>query len=214
MNQCLYNNAAAEDINISVLVSGGGSNLQAIIDGVGDGRIRGARVALVISSKDGAYALTRAEKAGIPTAVVSQGEYPDADARASRILELLAGTGTDMVVLAGYMRVVPPAVVSAYAGRIINIHPSLIPKHCGMGFYGRRVHEAVLAAGDEESGATVHYVDEGVDTGPVIMQGRAPVKPGDTPDTLAARVLEVEHVIIVKAVATVADALRLSEERE
>ncbi|MDR2162484.1 MAG: phosphoribosylglycinamide formyltransferase [Clostridiales Family XIII bacterium] len=204
----MHNNATAGDINISVLVSGGGSNLQSIIDGIADGRIRGARVSLVISSKEGAYALKRAERVGASTAVVSRDEYPDADARASRLAELLSGAETDMVVLAGYMHVVPPGVVSAYSGRIINIHPSLIPKHCGMGYYGRRVHESVLAAGDSESGATVHYVDEGVDTGAIIVQERVPVEPGDTPDTLAARVLDTEHVIIVKAVAMVADALR------
>jgi phosphoribosylglycinamide formyltransferase-1 len=208
MKQGLHNNATAGDINISVLVSGGGSNLQSIIDGIADGRIRGARVSLVISSKEGAYALKRAERVGASTAVVSRDEYPDADARASRLAELLSGAETDMVVLAGYMHVVPPGVVSAYSGRIINIHPSLIPKHCGMGYYGRRVHESVLAAGDSESGATVHYVDEGVDTGAIIVQERVPVEPGDTPDTLAARVLDTEHVIIVKAVAMVADALR------
>ncbi|MDR1042904.1 MAG: phosphoribosylglycinamide formyltransferase [Clostridiales Family XIII bacterium] len=194
--------------NITVLVSGGGSNLQAIIDGVADGRIPGARVGLVISSKEGAYALERAEGAGIPTAVVSKGEYPAEDARAARILELLSGASTDMVALAGYMHVVPPRVIAPYAGRIVNIHPSLIPRHCGMGYYGRRVHEAVLASGDRESGATVHFVDEGVDTGGVIVQRAVPVLDGDTPETLAARVLEIEHDIIVEAIAKVVAGLR------
>jgi phosphoribosylglycinamide formyltransferase-1 len=195
-------------IHITVLVSGGGSNLQAIIDGVSDGRISGARVGLVISSKEGVYALERAAGAGVPTAVVSKGEYPDEDARAARILELLADAETDMIALAGYMYVVPPQVIAPYAGRIVNIHPSLIPKHCGMGYYGRRVHEAVLASGDKESGATVHYVDYGVDTGDVILQRAVPVLGGDTPETLAARVLETEHDIIVEAVAKVAADLR------
>jgi phosphoribosylglycinamide formyltransferase-1 len=189
--------------NIAVLVSGGGSNLQAIMDGIADGRIVGARIALVISSKAGAYALTRAEGAGIPTAVVSKAELPDAAARTERILELLSRAGADMVVLAGYMQVIPPGVISCYSGRIINIHPSLIPKHCGMGYFGHHVHEAVLAAGDSESGATVHYVDEGVDTGEIIIQERVPVELGDTADTLAARVLETEHDIIVKAIVEV-----------
>jgi phosphoribosylglycinamide formyltransferase-1 len=195
------NNAAAPDAmkNIAVLVSGGGSNLQAIMDGIADGRIAGARIALVISSKADAYALVRAGGAGIPTAVVSKSDFADAAVRAQRILELLAGAGADMVVLAGYMQVIPPEVISHYSGRIINIHPSLIPKHCGMGYFGRHVHESVLAAGDSESGATVHYVDEGVDTGEVIIQQRVPVERGDTADTLAARVLETEHDIIVKA---------------
>jgi phosphoribosylglycinamide formyltransferase-1 len=201
-----------EPINISVLVSGGGSNLQAVLDGVADGRIPGARVGLVLSSKAGVYALERAERAGAATAVVSRDEYPGSGARTTRILELLADANTDMVVLAGYMYVVPPEVVDAYAGRINNIHPSLIPKHSGMGYYGRRVHEAVLAAGDRESGATVHYVEDGVDTGAVIIQERVPVEPGDTPETLAARVLETEHVIIVKATAVVAEKLRDSLE--
>jgi phosphoribosylglycinamide formyltransferase-1 len=200
-------------INITILVSGGGSNLQAIIDGVADGRIRGARVGLVISSRPDAYALERAADAGIPTAVVSKDEYSDEDARATRVLELLSDAHTDMIALAGYMHVVSPVVIAPYAGRIINIHPSLIPKHCGMGYYGRRVHEAVLASGDSESGATVHFVDEGVDTGDVIVQRTVPVLCGDTPETLAARVLETEHDIIVEAVAKVINDLR-KEDRQ
>jgi phosphoribosylglycinamide formyltransferase-1 len=186
--------------NISVLVSGGGSNLQAVIDAVASGVIKNARVALVISSRADAYALTRAAEAGIRVETVSKDEYPAADARAERISGLLKEAGTDLVVLAGYMHVVPPAVISKYAGRIINIHPALIPKHCGMGYFGRRVHESVLASGDAESGATVHYVDEGVDTGAIIIQRRVPVLAGDTPDSLAARVLRTEHDIIVEAV--------------
>jgi phosphoribosylglycinamide formyltransferase-1 len=187
-------------IHLSVFVSGGGSNLQAIMDGVADGRVRDARVGLVLSSRSDAYALERASKAGVPTAVVDRNAYPDADARARYMMELLDDASTDLIVLAGYMRVVPPAITRAYAGRIINIHPALIPKHCGMGYFGHRVHESVLAAGDSESGATVHYVDEGVDTGEIIVQERVPVKSDDTPETLAARVLETEHAIIVKAV--------------
>jgi phosphoribosylglycinamide formyltransferase-1 len=119
-----------------------------------------------------------------------------------------------MVVLAGYMHVVPPKIVRAYRGRILNIHPALIPKHCGMGYFGRRVHEAVLAAGDSESGATVHYVDEGVDTGEIIRQERVSVQGDDTPETLAARVLEVEHRIIVEAVAEVASIVAKQKEDE
>jgi phosphoribosylglycinamide formyltransferase-1 len=194
--------------NIAVLVSGGGSNLQALLDGVADGRIARGRVSIVISSRPDAYALERAAKAGVKTAVVSKDGYPDEEARTARILELLADARADLVVLAGYMHVVPPEIIAPYAGRIVNIHPSLIPKHCGMGYYGRRVHEAVLASGDRESGATVHFVDDGVDTGEMILQERVPVLDGDTPETLAARVLETEHGIIVKAVAKVADDMR------
>jgi phosphoribosylglycinamide formyltransferase-1 len=217
-------------VNISVLVSGGGSNLQAIMDGIADGRIENARIALVISSKAEVYALERAKAAGIPTAVVGKDAISDVgahtaqiaadkqhattqadvDVRAARILELLSGAATDMIVLAGYMHVVPAPVISKYAGRIINIHPALIPKHCGMGYFGRHVHESVLAAGDKESGATVHYVDEGVDTGEIIMQERVPVREGDTPDSLAARVLETEHIIIVKAVERVLKSMKNS----
>jgi phosphoribosylglycinamide formyltransferase-1 len=196
------------DINISVFVSGGGSNLQAIINGISDGRISGARIALVISSKAEAYALERAASAGIPTAVVSKDGYPDDGACTAHILKLLANAATDMIVLAGYMHVVSPRIIAPYAGRIINIHPSLIPKHCGMGYYGIRVHESVLASGDEESGATVHFVDEGVDTGEVITRRKLPVLEGDTPETLAARVLELEHVIIVEAIAKVVSGLQ------
>jgi phosphoribosylglycinamide formyltransferase-1 len=237
-------------VNISVLVSGGGSNLQAIMDGIADGRIENARIALVISSKADVYALERAGAAGIPTAVVGKDAISDvgahtaqhvadkrhatkqddtgaraaqiaadkqhattradADARAARILELLSDAATDMIVLAGYMHVVPAPVISKYAGRIINIHPALIPKHCGMGYFGRHVHESVLASGDKESGATVHYVDEGVDTGEIIIQERVPVREGDTPDSLAARVLETEHIIIVKAVERVLKSMKNS----
>jgi phosphoribosylglycinamide formyltransferase-1 len=202
---------AREPIHISILVSGGGSNLQAVMDGVADGRIAGARIGLVISSKEDAYALLRAERAGIPTAVVGKSGYPGDDERAERLLGLLSAARTDMIALAGYMHVLSPRVIAPYAGRIVNIHPSLIPRHCGMGYYGRRVHEAVLASGDKQSGATVHFVDEGVDTGDVIVQRAVPVLGGDTPETLAARVLETEHDIIVEAVAKVVDGLREAE---
>jgi phosphoribosylglycinamide formyltransferase-1 len=188
-------------VNISVLVSGGGSNLQAIMDGVASGAIQGARVALVLSSKPGVYALKRAEKAGIDTAVVNAKDYPSEQERMGAILERLAAAKTDMIVLAGYMSVLPAEIVRTYRGRIINIHPSLIPKHCGKGFYGERVHRSVLDAGEEESGATVHFVDEGVDTGEIILQRSVPVFPDDTVETLARRVLEVEHEIIVQSVA-------------
>jgi phosphoribosylglycinamide formyltransferase-1 len=116
------------------------------------------------------------------------------------MLDTLAGANIDLIVLAGYMSILPPEIIRAYPKRIINIHPSLIPKHCGKGYYGIRVHESVLAAGERESGATVHYVDEGVDTGEIIVQERVPVMAGDTAETLAARVLETEHVILIRAI--------------
>lgn len=182
------------------MVSGGGSNLQAIIDGIKTGAIRNAEIALVVSSNKLAYAIARAEAEGISAAVFEPKDYPGEEARNDAIESALAEVSADLVVLAGYMRILSPALVARYKGRIINIHPSLIPKYCGMGFYGRKVHEAVLAAGETESGATVHFVDEGVDTGQIILQRSVPVQTGDTPESLAARVLDVEHEIIVEAV--------------
>jgi phosphoribosylglycinamide formyltransferase-1 len=182
------------------MVSGGGTNLQAIIDAVENGEIKHARVVLVISSKAGAYALSRAAAHGIPAFVAGKAEFPEAEKRSAVIVSALRGAGADLIVLAGYMSILDPCVIRAFAGRIINIHPSLIPKYCGVGFYGRRVHKAVLDAGETESGATVHYVDEGVDTGPVILQERVPVYADDDADSLAARVLVTEHLILVRAV--------------
>jgi phosphoribosylglycinamide formyltransferase-1 len=194
-------------LNIAVMVSGGGTNLQTIIDAVEGGTIANARIALVISSAPGAYALTRAAKHGIPTFVASKSEFPDAGERGAAIADALRRAGAELIVLAGYMSILDPGLVGEFAGRVINIHPSLIPKHCGMGFYGKRVHRAVLAAGDAESGATVHYVDDGVDTGPVILQERVPVLAGDDEDSLAARVLEVEHRILVRAINMIGGAV-------
>jgi phosphoribosylglycinamide formyltransferase-1 len=186
--------------NISVLVSGGGSNLQAILDAIDADTIKDARVGLVLSSSTDAYALERAEKSGIKTAIVSARRIPDLSQRNEAVIRALDEADTDVIVLAGYMKILPPEIVSRYRDRIINIHPSLIPKHCGKGYYGIKVHQSVLASGDRESGATVHYVDEGVDTGRIIVQRSVPVLPGDTPETLAARVLETEHEIIVEGV--------------
>jgi phosphoribosylglycinamide formyltransferase-1 len=185
---------------ISVLVSGGGTNLQAVIDAVLSGEMLDSEIRLVISSRADAYALKRAENAGIPTLVIARGEYEHASELSIAILDALDSADTDLVILAGYMSILPSEIIQAYSGRIINIHPSLIPKHCGKGYYGIRVHESVLAAGDNESGATAHYVDEGVDTGKIIVQEKVPVLDGDTAETLAARVLAVEHRILVKAV--------------
>ena len=188
--------------NISVMVSGGGTNLQALIDGVADGRITGARIALVLSSNPGAYALERARKAGVKTVVISKADYPDEGEKADAILAALAEAETDLVVTAGYMSILDKRVCSAYKGRMINIHPALLPKYGGVGFYGLRVHQAVLAAGEAETGATVHYVDdEGVDSGEIILQESLPIQEGDTPETLQKRVLEkIEHRLIVDGV--------------
>jgi phosphoribosylglycinamide formyltransferase-1 len=190
------------------MVSGGGTNLQAVIDAAERGEIGDARVVLVISSRADAYALTRAGKHGIPVLIAGEAEFPDEGARKAAILDALRRVETDLIVLAGYMRILPPELIAAFPGRILNIHPSLIPKYCGMGFYGKRVHRAVLAAGERESGATVHFVDEGVDTGPVLMQERVPVRPDDDADTLAARVLEAEHRILIKAIQKMAGGLK------
>ena len=186
--------------NISVLVSGGGTNFQAVIDRIEDGTITNARIAQVISSNSKAYALKRAENHGIKAVVIGKNEYPDMAERTDAIIKALDDEQTDLIILAGYMSVLQPALVRKYKDRIINIHPSLIPKYCGMGFYGHYVHEAVIEGKERESGATVHFVDEGVDTGKMILQRRVPVFPEDTPDTLAARVLTVEHQILPEAV--------------
>lgn len=184
-------------LKISVMVSGGGTNFQAIIDGVKSGEISDAEIVQVISSSSKAFALERAANNGIPGYVMDHRE-PE------KIIERLKAEGTDLIVLAGYMKVLDSSIIQAYRGRIINIHPSLIPKFCGKGFYGMRVHEAVIDAGEKESGATVHYVDEGIDTGEIIAQEKVPVLAGDTAEDLAARVLEVEHKILVNAVKGIA----------
>jgi len=189
-----------ELINISVMVSGNGTNLQALIDGVADGRIKGARIVLVLSSREDVYALERARRAGIKTVVVSAKDYPDAGEKADAILTALEDAKTDLVVTAGYISLLHKRVCSAYLRRMINIHPSLLPKYGGAGCFGLHVHQAVLDAGDKVSGATVHYVDDiGVDTGEIILQGCAPVLEGDTPEILQKRISEeVEHRIIVE----------------
>jgi formyltetrahydrofolate-dependent phosphoribosylglycinamide formyltransferase len=175
---------------IAVLASGGGSNLQAIMeyfDALGDARP--AAVVLAASDRADAGALERARRRGVATAVLA---HP---AGAAALLSLLADHRVDVVALAGYLRLVPPEVVRRYRGRMVNIHPALLPKFGGAGMYGQRVHEAVLAAGESVSGATVHFVDEAFDRGPIIAQSRVPVLSGDTADSLAARVLVTEHTL-------------------
>jgi len=187
-------------IRISVLVSGGGSNLQALIDAQKAGLLGNGKIVQVISGRADAYALKRAETDGIPSIVIDKLRFPKDQDRNDAILSALESASTDLVVLAGYMNVLTPNIVTKYRDRIVNVHPALIPKHCGKGMYGQHVHRAVLAAGDGESGATVHLVDEGVDTGRILLQERVPVLSGDTPETLAERVLVVEHKILPAAV--------------
>ena len=184
---------------VAVLVSGGGTNLQAIIDKVASRELPQVELVRVISSKEGAFALERAAKAGVPTAVAKE----QAD-----VLNELKASGAELIVLAGYMKVLSEEIIKEYRNRIINIHPSLIPKYCGKGFYGIRVHNAVIAGGEKESGATVHYVDEGVDTGEIILQRTVPVEEGDTPEDLAARVLKVEHVILAEGLKIAIERLK------
>lgn len=180
------------------MVSGGGTNLQAVLDACADGRIP-AKVVCVISSKTGAFALERANNAGVPAVVISPRDYASQEAHDAAVINALDHYSAQAVVLAGYMSILGPDLVHRIP--IVNIHPALIPSFCGKGYYGRRVHTAVLEYGAKVSGATVHFVDEGTDTGPIIMQKCVDVLDDDTPETLAARILSVEHEILVKSVA-------------
>jgi len=191
------------ELNIVVMVSGGGTNLQSIIDAIQDGSLPNVRISNVISSKADAYALQRAAEAGIPTNIFSKAEYNDIRDRMKALREHLDGEHPDLIVLAGYLSILPKEIIEKYRGQIINIHPSLLPKFGGKDCYGIKVHEQVIAAGETESGATVHYVDEGVDTGKILVQESVPVLPDDTPETLQARVLEVEHRILPKAIGMI-----------
>ena len=186
-------------VRIAVLCSGGGTNLQALIDAQEAGHIDG-EIVLVLSNASKAYALERARRHGIETRFVSKKQAGSDAAFNDAILAELRRVGAELVVLAGYLPIVGAQVVRAYEHRIINIHPALIPAFCGPGMYGHHVHEAVLAYGAKISGATTHFVDEQVDHGGVIMQASVPVLEGDTPDTLAARVLTVEHRILPESV--------------
>lgn len=185
---------------IAVFISGSGSDMQSVIDGCESGYIDG-KVVCVVASKEGIHGLERAEKHGIDSAVFALKDYDrDCVKRDEAIINYIAAHDVDLVVLAGYLGIVSEKLVSAYRGRMINIHPSLIPAHCGKGMYGLKVHASVLASGDKVSGATVHYVDEGTDTGDIIVQQRVKVEEGDTPETLQARVLETEHQLLPYAV--------------
>lgn len=190
-------------VRISVLVSGNGSNLQALIDAIENGEIENAKIVQVISSNASAYAIERAENHDIPVNIITKHDYADIRDRMDAILEMLRCESTDLVVLAGYMSILPKKVIDAYEERIINVHPALLPKHGGKECYGMKVHEKVIAAGETESGATVHCVDEGIDTGRIIIQGIVPVKASDTPELLRERVLVKEHQILPEAVRMV-----------
>jgi phosphoribosylglycinamide formyltransferase-1 len=187
-------------LKLAVFISGGGTNLQALIDACQTEAID-AKIAAVISNNSRAFGLERAKSAGIPAFHISKVKFPAADQYLAAIRKVLGDSEVALIVLAGYMKLLPPEVVRDYYGRIINIHPALLPKYGGQGMYGINVHQAVLAAGDKFSGATVHIVDEMYDQGPILIQRRVPVEKGDTPDTLAARVLKIEHQILPAAVA-------------
>ena len=195
-------------VRTAVLVSGGGTNLQAILDAKAAGKIPSAQIALVVASNSRAYALTRAENAGVPGVVVHKEKDEDIVHYGGRLLEVLRAHGIGLVVLAGFLTILPENVIRAYDHRIINIHPSLIPSFCGAGFYGLRVHEAALRKGVKVTGATVHFVNEIPDGGDIISQKAVNVEHGDTPETLQRRVMEqAEWLLLPRAVEDVAKAL-------
>lgn len=192
-------------LRIAVLVSGGGTNLQAIIDRVADGTITNTEIAVVISNNYGVKALERAEQAGIPAVCVSPKDYSDRPAFHQALLEAVDSYQVDLIVLAGFLVVIPEILIKKYENRIINIHPSLIPAFCGTGFYGLKVHEAALERGVKVVGATVHFVDNGTDTGPIILQQAVEVREGDTPKVLQQRVMEeAEWKLLPQAIDLIA----------
>jgi len=194
-------------LKIAVLVSGGGTNLQAIIDGINNSTITNTEISVVISNNVGAYALTRAKENGIDGRCVSPKEFESREEFNQALLDTINTYHVDLVVLAGFLVKIPESMVHQYTHRIINIHPSLIPAFCGVGFYGLRVHEAVLEKGVKVTGATVHFVDEGMDTGKIILQHPVIVEDGDTAEVLQKRVMEqAEWVILPKAINMIANS--------
>lgn len=192
-------------LNVVVLVSGGGTNLQAVIDGIEAGTITNTRIAGVISNNQNAYALVRAREHGISGRCISPKMFDTREKFNEKFMEAVDEMQPDLIVLAGFLVVIPPAMISRYRNRIINIHPSLIPSFCGTGYYGLKVHEAALARGVKVVGATVHFVDEGTDTGPIILQKAVEVKEGDTPELLQRRVMEqAEWKILPEAIDLIA----------
>ncbi|MCR5556149.1 MAG: phosphoribosylglycinamide formyltransferase [Butyrivibrio sp.] len=193
-------------MKIAVLVSGGGTNLQAIIDGINEGKITNTEICLVFSNNPKAYAIERAKKAGIPYVVKSPREFEKREDFNAALLQALLDARPDLVVLAGCLVVIPEAVVKAFPNRIINIHPALIPSFCGTGYYGLKVHEKALERGVRVSGATVHFVDEGTDTGPIILQKPVMIRDDDTPETLQKRIMEqAEWKIMPMAINLIAN---------
>ena len=193
-------------LNIGVLVSGGGTNLQAILDAIDEKIITNTEVAVVISNNQGAYALERAKSHGIAAECVSPKSFASREAFNEALISRVDAYGLDLIVLAGFLVKIPEAMIAKYRNKIINIHPSLIPSFCGVGYYGLKVHEAALARGVKLTGATVHYVDEGMDSGPIILQKAVEVKEGDTPQTLQRRVMEeAEWKILPQAIQMIAN---------
>ena len=193
-------------LKVAVLVSGGGTNLQAILDAIDNGTITNAKVEVVISNNKNAYALERAKNHGIEALCISPKDYGTRDAFNKAFLEKLDDCQPDLIVLAGFFVVIPKQMIEKYRNRIINIHPSLIPSFCGTGYYGLKVHEGVLSRGVKVTGATVHFVDEGTDTGPIILQKAVEVEQDDTPEILQRRVMEqAEWIIMPKAINLIAN---------
>ena len=193
-------------LRVGVLVSGGGTNLQAILDAMDSGRIKNVQVEVVISNNAGAYALERARAKGIEALCVSPKSFASREAFNEALLETVDRYSLDLIVLAGFLVVIPGIMIAKYRNRIINIHPSLIPSFCGKGYYGLKVHEGVLARGVKVTGATVHFVDEGTDTGPIILQKAVSVRQDDTPKTLQRRVMEeAEWKILPRAIDLIAE---------
>ena len=200
-------------LKVVVLVSGGGTNLQAIIDSIQKGIVTNTEIAAVISNNKNAYALERAKKAGIPAECISPKEFESREVFNEALLAGIKKYEPDLVVLAGFLVILPQALIQEYRNRLLNIHPSLIPSFCGTGYYGLKVHEAVLARGNKVTGATVHFVDEGTDTGPILLQKAVAVKYGDTPEVLQKRVMEeAEWELLPKAIDAVANGKVLFED--
>ncbi len=190
---------------IAVFVSGGGTNLQAIIDQIESGQLARIKIACVIASKPGAFAQVRAEKAGIPCVVIRRAEYPDLAAYDNAMLSALSPYDVQLIVLAGFLSLLGPGLVAAYRHRIINVHPSLVPSFCGPGLYGLKPHIAALEYGVKVTGATVHFVDEHYDEGPVLLQKAVDIMPDDTPEILQQRVMrEAEQIILPRAISLIA----------
>ena len=200
---------------IAVLVSGGGTNLQALIDAEAGGILKSGEIVLVIANKPGAYALTRAEKAGIPALTITKKACGGQEAFEDALIDAMASHGVELVVLAGFMSILSERFIRHYVNRILNVHPSLIPSFCGKGFYGLKVHEAALAYGVKVTGATVHFVNEIPDGGRILLQKAVSILPGDTPETLQRRVMEqAEWIILPEAVELVSSQIQMEKEQQ